>query len=410
MRYTFQVDACAMGGAVAVILWSLVLNLWQTRRARRLCPGPSFPAWKWCLPWRWFLRRGCGYDLSGLRAAASGALTCPECGRHLPSIARALPHARLVRWQALSLTLIALTWSVLSTPMMRNGRWIPHVPDWALIAHHRLLGNAGMGRLEWELQARLYRRSISPEEIQWLIPGLIHDLRSGTDDLTERQARWALVSIGRPAMPRLEDALLSTDRQQKYNAAAALRDIHAQLPFCAYPPSPRLLRVTAEGLRSDSNASLVRHGGVDFLIQYGEGSAPVLMGAMQGDDEQARLLAAGIAGMARLTDLLPIAAPILIEHLKDNAISDDAKFASAGLLGFGPDVVPYLEAQQYSADPQLRSTSRLIALDLVSTDEDLPEARRKTQVISTVLDDPARSGGPDGYRGELPTISRQTGR
>jgi hypothetical protein len=293
---------------------------------------------------------------------------------------------------------------------MRGGRWIKEAPDWALVAHHRLFGNAGMGRLERDLQWRLNSRAVGAKAIEWLIPGLIRDLRTRNDDLTLRQVEWALESIGMSAMPQLEASLLSEDRLQRNRAAEVLRGIHSQLPMDLYPPSARLLRVTAEGLRSDSNFSLARHGGLDFLIQYGEGSAPVLMGAMRGDDEQARLLAAGIAGMAHLTDLLPEAAPILIEHLKDNAIEDDAKFASAGLLGFGADVLPYLETQQFSADPQLRSTARLIALDLVAEETELPEVRRELQVLSPVFADPARHGSREGYADQLPTISAQAGR
>jgi hypothetical protein len=414
MRYTHEVNACALTCALAVIVWSIVLHHIQMFRGRRLCPGPRHTPWSLILPWRWFLRPRCGYDLTGLRATSTGEITCPECARRLPAIERASTHTRRVRWQFLVLTLIGIAWSALSTPYMRDGRWIPDLPNWALIAHQRFLGSHGMGRVSREARERISSGMITRAELPRLIPVFIGDLRDDSLAWTSEKAVESLVTIGRPAMPLLEEALLSSDWQQRQLAAAALREIHGNLPIEEFPPSTRLLRVTAEALRDDFAPSerfhrsrywrLGRRSTIEYLTGVGHLAAPALLAAMRGDDAQARLLAAGIAGMSQQSALLPAAAPILIEHLKSNAIDDDAKFASAGLFGFGPDVLPYLKECEFSPDPQVSATARLIVLDLLGDEDSMPHARRIVQVISTTRDDPPRSGGPTGYHDCLPSI------
>jgi hypothetical protein len=63
---------------------------------------------------------------------------------------------------------------------------------------------------------------------------------------------------------------------------------------------------------------------------------------------------------AGLDDLLPIALPILIDHLRDNAIREDAWRSQHAMKELGRNALPWLEPFRDSEDAQQRDKVRRI--------------------------------------------------
>lgn len=404
MRYSYQVSAGALACAAAVVGCTVALHLYRMHRGRRFCPGPRSPWYAFLSPLRIFMLPRCGYNLSGLPIASCGSLTCPECGRKLRDITQARTHPSRFRWHRPALIAIVLAWSLALTDSARTGQWSQHAPDWFVIAHRVVLGKHGIPSLNQRADHRLSTRIFSQSQIDWIIPSYIDDLRNDEIPWNADCAISHLTTIGLPAVPRLKAALDSSDFQQRQLAAHILRQILDNTAFTGFVPSDRLLEVTAEGLRSDtlpfdpgddsrpSHGLYVNNGreGMDFLSRFPVRAQPYLQHAMRDADPQARFLAAVIAAQANPPMLFSEAAPILVSHLKDNAIGEDAKFAASALRAVGPLAIPYLQSAARSADEQQRHTALLVLLDLITEPTEAESLRRPLQHISTIYFDPPR--------------------
>lgn len=423
MRYSYEVSAGALACAAAVIGCTVALHLFRMHRGRRFCPGPRSRWYAFLSPIRWFVLPRCGYNLAGLPVSSAGSLSCPECGRHLRDITQARTHRSRFRWHRPALVLIAVAWPLALTTAARTGSWSENAPDWLVIAHRVALGKHGIASLNRRADERLAQRLFTLDQIEWIIPSYIDDLRDDDVCWNADGAIARLTAIGLPAVPRLDAALNSSDRQQRQLAAHVLRTILDDTAFNGFVPSDRLLAVSTDGLRSDTlpldpGDELRPHHylyinnareGIDFLTRYADRAAPCLLAAMRSSDQQARFFAAVIAAQATPPTLLSDAAPILISHLKDNAISEDAKFAASALRAAGPASLPYLHAAIHSSDDQQRTTAQFIALDLITEPEESASLRRSLQHISTSFADPLRiRPGVGSYADVLPDFPAQT--
>lgn len=221
----------------------------------------------------------------------------------------------------------------------------------------------------------------------------ITDLAS--DDVRWNATRAFLRLRDRAPVQLLEEALHSPDYQQRQMAASLLRRIDG------YQPSDRLLEVTVEGLQDDLhprdpvrgtwtppvNAS----GAVTFLIKHAEEAKKYLIAGLDSKDHQQRFLCAYILGMNGIKDELPAVASILIPHLRDNDIFQDACMACSALYSLGEDVRPYLLETIPNADGQQEKTIHLILADLDGppSSSEARAKRRRMQVISSAFYDPA---------------------
>ena len=239
------------------------------------------------------------------------------------------------------------------------------------------------------------------------IDELIGDLKADKTFGNARDARRALMQILNPQVaelkplsrglvPKLEQALLSSDYQQRQNAALLLRRTRG------YQPNRDLLVVTVEGLRDDSipypppkgrrrvlagvfgNAS----AGTEYLAAHLEDCVDLLEAKLESDCPQQRALCATILAteaddddMARYVevfrqglksqseqhrflsaylmgvfcikaDMMKVT-DILAEHLKDNDIPWDANLAAEALSHLGVDAHLYLSVAG-SSDTQQR--------------------------------------------------------
>ena len=239
------------------------------------------------------------------------------------------------------------------------------------------------------------------------------------DDDVRWSAYHAMRAINRlpaPPLAELHAALDSEDWQQRQCACALLWHF-------LHPPSyakaasagtvtHQLLEVTIEGLRSDSlpadshgnytdvfNASL----GFRMLVVHAAEARELLEAATQSDDYQQRFLSALALGFGRQAVSTDVAAPILVPHLRDNDIHEDAKWCVHALHGLGHAVVRHLEAARPNADEQQRELIELLTLDLNSppTSRAELESRRGFNHISRSVFDPAVEPPKDDWMGWL---------
>ena len=233
-------------------------------------------------------------------------------------------------------------------------------------------------------------------------------------DLASDEVRWNATRAfdrlrSRPPVRLLEKALDSPDYQQRQIAAGLLRRIEEYdnpddrllwYPV-EYDPPDRLLEVTVEGLQDDLyprdpvlgtwTSPVNASGGVPFLVKHAEAAERYLIAGLDSRDHQQRFLCAYILGINGIKDQLPAVASILIPHLRDNDIRQDACMACSALYHLGEEVRPYLLDAIPDADTQQEETIHLILADLEhppSTSEELAK-RRRIQSISRSVYDPA---------------------
>jgi len=257
---------------------------------------------------------------------------------------------------------------------------------------------------------------VVPETLEARISRLIDDLRDDDIKWNAQDAIDELSKIGMPAVPALEAALDSPDWQLRQMAAFILRDDwRYRSSFKEYQPSTRLLEVCVEGLRHDdlpwegrswrpytitwvSNAKM----GVPYLIKHAKAAELFLVKALKSEDVQQRFLVAVVLGMAGRTASLEQTVRILLPHLQNNNISDDARMATPALYHLGKAVLPYLMEALPSADDQQEQLIRLIWLDLIEpavTKEEKVKRSHFNTITQNCIDPALSVGEWDlGYR------------
>ncbi|MFI4855144.1 MAG: hypothetical protein ACIAQF_09255 [Phycisphaerales bacterium JB065] len=271
-----------------------------------------------------------------------------------------------------------------------------------------------MKRLMYLFVLGLLIQPIAAAEDGRTIEELIEDLRDDDVRWNAHDAIDAIWSMENPPIAELEQALHSDDWQQ--------RQIAALLRWRYIPPhswlrqskqvtedrrqeaeqiSKRLIEVTVEGLRSDNLPYDKEQGryldvfnasrGFLSLIYHADLAQEELEGALESDDYQQKFLSAVILGTGGVTASAEKAAPILIPHLRDNDIPEDARLAIYALHSLGESVIPLLEAALPTADKQQSDAILLLLLDFRDPPESMPDfyARKKLQDITDKVHDPA---------------------
>jgi hypothetical protein len=382
--------------SAAAVGWWLVGLL--TTDSGRFCPGPrpaGFLFWRsilralWPINWvsHWSSLARCGYDLSRTPIDTSHQQTCPECGlrsssaQQIPAALRLSISPKRLRSRPIRLSaahrprifrrdvvagLVLLACLILwKSPTYRYAMYLEVLPDRIIIIAARTLGNASPGHLEDRLFRCVTDPTLSAIDADLAIPALIQRLRTDDRSWNGWQSADALGhllaspdnTIAMLASTALQETLRTPDRQARQLAAAVLRRHLDKFPDS---PSPALIASTIEGLDADdmdNRSGWVANAneGVAFLIRHAQLAQPSLAGKLTDTESQGRWLAAVIVARAKLTDLLPNAAPILIEQLRDNDIWGDERVAADALRHFGPPVIPLLMAHFDSPDPQLRT-------------------------------------------------------
>jgi len=198
----------------------------------------------------------------------------------------------------------------------------------------------------------------------WLVADLAHDNIA----LNAAHAMRELRRMGADAIPYLDAALVSTDRQQRQLGARVLRGLDR-------PPSEDLLRVTVEGLRHDRilydpemrayTSYKNAQDGLWYLDEHIADAQPHLERVIGSVDPQQRFYVAYLLATHRKLDQQSRICAVLIEHLRDNETDGDAVMATRALYKMGPTVLPYLVDARVHADRQARELIDLVRLDLV---------------------------------------------
>lgn len=368
MNVTALVFPAAALAAAGSLFALVALATAASRPPRRFCPGRR--SWLLLLlPWRWFRRSICGYDLSGSPREEGGGVLCPECGTRHTNARRLL--RRTAAWRTGRLAAAMFAGAVACAHAgTRDGRWawthlLPNAP---LLATERLLRESTPEPIRCEVDERIEAGTLSTDQSASYAQSLVRDLAADRVRFNAQRAAELLHTIGDPAYPALRRALRSEDWQTRQWAAHILRQAHgAEI-------SDDLVTVTIEGLANDgfpygrhdgdeaATYSCIDNAfeGVTFLVLYAGRTHAALLRAMASEDRQQRLLAAAVAGWAGCSELAPEAAPILIDHLGDNTMRGDARLACAALFRLGAPAVEALEQAADSPDRQRAQAARYL--------------------------------------------------
>ena len=290
--------------------------------------------------------------------------------------------------ELVSLVTLLLAGSAFVVPWILDGTWVGAMPTPILVVVERIDAGRGVKDVRHEVDQRVAKGKVTGWSASILASALAEDLISDEVRWNAERAEDLLQTLWPDSRSALETALHSGDMQAQLLAARLLRKLCGD-------PSDSLLSACVQDLRDDSSSSigwyLTRHNAAEaseYLVRWAPRAEPMLAEALYSDDRQQRLLAAAVAGYAGLTDLIAVAAPILIEHLRDNSIPDDAKVAAPALFRFGPEVLPYLREHVDSDDRQLRPIARAIVERLEYPDRPLHRLENPMPWISVRTNDP----------------------
>ena len=230
------------------------------------------------------------------------------------------------------------------------------------------------------------------------LPRLVAALR---DDGVPGNALQALTTLSRwPAgrIVELDHALGSNDPQLRHFAAGVLRN---RCRDGRDVPTPRLLRVSVDALRSDLGrvardawctwVGPIVPRAARFLAEHARAAQAPLEQGLCGFDPQQRFLCAYLLAQAGLDERAGRIAYVLVEHLNDNRIPGDAAMATHGLYRLGEPALPVLAASRRYLDDQGQRLADLIREDLTQPPRSPRELRtRGSRVrVSPIYHDPA---------------------
>lgn len=198
------------------------------------------------------------------------------------------------------------------------------------------------------------------------IQKLIRDLRNDDIPGNARKAISELSQLGSKAVPFLEEALHDEDFQCRQVAADLLRNIDPE-----YQASDLLIEVTFELLDTDDldynmKYLLTAWRAVAFL--EGSNMYPRVRGRilqnLYSNDSWTRLYSALMAARQGETEMAETLVRIMVPHLADNDLDNDASACTYAIHHLGPVVLPYLRPYRESTDVQQAELVNLIYASL----------------------------------------------
>ncbi len=222
------------------------------------------------------------------------------------------------------------------------------------------------------------------------IERLVADLHDDDERWNAYRAIDGLQEIGIAAVPALEDALRSDDWQQRQLAANVL----IQIQGIKEKPSDQLLEVCIEALRDDGmpwsrdGNVMVKNGraAAQLLGWHIDRSAQLLVECLDSEDYQQRFVAALILGAEGCQDHAEAVAKILLPHLRDNDMEDDAMEAAAALYQMGYVALPYLLIEMERTDEQAKHVIEDIIRDIIDPPTNRDERLARARAISARID------------------------
>jgi hypothetical protein len=248
-------------------------------------------------------------------------------------------------------------------------------------------------------------------------PSLVEQLRDDDRDWNAMRAMRALGEFDAPPLEELYAALDSGDWQLRQLAARVLwRFIHPPYWEQQEPQgevTQRLIEVSVEGLQGDRLPYDRQRDKYTYAFNAAEGfhnlrrharqAEAQLAAGLDSDDYQQRFLCALTLGFGGVSSQAKAVSRVLLPHLRDNDIPEDAKWCTAALYRLGKPVEPFLRAALENADAQQRKLIELLLLDLERPPQTAGEfeSRRAYNDISSAVFDPAVEPPLDDWMGWL---------
>ena len=261
------------------------------------------------------------------------------------------------------------------------------MPTPILVVVERIDAGRGVKDVRHEVDQRVAKGKVTGWSASVLAEALADDLISDEVRWNAARAEDLLQTLWPASQDALQSALVNGDTQARILAARILRRLCAK-------PSDDLLWACVQDLQNDTQG-IRWYIALDnawpaarYLVDWGERSEPFIKPALSSEDGQQRLFAAAVAGFAGMEKLLDLSAPILIEHLRDNSVSGDAKLAAPALYSFGPAAIPYPQEQTNSDDTQLQAIVRAIIERLTYPQRPLDKLEDPMPRITQTTHDP----------------------
>jgi hypothetical protein len=251
---------------------------------------------------------------------------------------------------------------------LRRWAWVRWLPAAAAVQVDHALGSRSPPAIRQKVMDAAMSGKLTPRQLDRTIETLIRDLKDDDKPGNALDAMYRLQVLRLDALPALGRALRSPDYQTRQLSASILRE------YDWSEPTGALVEVTIEGLKADSlpvqfegpgrraaySGVYNAEEGVAYLSRHAHSAIVELRRALHVGDEQQRFLCAVVAGFARVEELLPRAAPLLIAHLRDTTWGADAILAQRALVAFGPPVIEYLAPAMDSGDIQQQRLLRRV--------------------------------------------------
>ncbi len=255
---------------------------------------------------------------------------------------------------------------------------------------------------------------------------LIEDLRHDDVRWNARDSVWAIMLLNEPPLDELHEALDSDDWQQRQLACDLLwrmydkqgrrsrwygngREQPAWRSYSQGALTERMIEITIEGLEDDDspyapgdegNLMLANAAnGFVRLADHATAARDQLLEGLTSENYQQKFLCALALARGGVSSAANDVLPILLPHLADNDIREDAKWCTHAIFQLGDAALPALkQARLDSEDSQQRATLTLLILNLEGAPESLDEAesRRALNRVTKTTHDPTRSRPQDG--------------
>ena len=313
-------------------------------------------------------------------------MCCPECGVR-SSPAHRMRDGRRMRWNRLGAFCLLVGIALFACPWISSGNWVRPIPTAVLAVIEDSPSAAARVQLRAETWRRINDGTVTGWSATVLAARLANDLHHDGERWNAYRAARLLEQLWPQSNMALERMLGSGDAQARLIAADILRRK-------SITPSQALLRACINDLRNDSSevtwylSQGNARSAAAYLVRWAQDAEPLLADAIRSDDRQQRLLAAAVAGHACRLSLIDQAAPVLIEHLRDNSMSGDAKVAAPALYRFGRAVLPHVQPYEDTHDPQLRAIVRSIIERLTHPERSLQHMNHPMPRITEAVADP----------------------
>ncbi|MDA1264181.1 MAG: hypothetical protein O2816_03780 [Planctomycetota bacterium] len=215
---------------------------------------------------------------------------------------------------------------------------------------------------------------------------LVPDLRDDRIYQNAKSAMRKLRLLGDDAIPALQQALATSDSQQRRYVVSLLIELGA-------PLTDRLLLAAFQNLEEDERSPYPEvpddTAATRLMIESGPRAWDYAVSGLYSKDQQRRFLSALVLAHSRSPRATNLTVTILAGHLRDNEWQGDAGMASRALFQLGDLALPQLRRLRTMPGEQARRLVALVISELEDPSQSLKEAYQRALRLA-----PAGDGRP----------------